>query len=198
MNRRRILEAASAVTLCAALAERPAAKRMMQGRVLDTRGLSTSGCRGGPGRGAGGECIAHASKRDGTYLLTNLQTGTDYEVRASYEGLASAARPFRISNPGERVSLDLAVGAQIRFEEVAAQSGIDFVQRNGATGHHYQPEIMIAGVAAFDFDGDGCTDLFFANGANLPQMKKTGPESWNRLYAINATAHFGTSPKWRV
>ena len=41
---------------------------------------------------------------------------------------------------------------------------------------------MGGGVAAFDYDGDGCMDLFFANGAAIPSLKKTGPEYWNRLY----------------
>jgi hypothetical protein len=154
----------------------------VQGRVLDERGQFVRDAMVVLTATPSGSSLRTHSKRDGTYLFTNLQPGTDYEVRAAYEGLASTTHPFRISNPGEKVGLDLTVGARIRFQEVASQSGVNFIQRNGATGHYYQPEIMIAGVAALDYDGDGCTDIFFVNGATLPQMKKAGPEYWNRLY----------------
>ncbi len=41
---------------------------------------------------------------------------------------------------------------------------------------------MAGGVAAFDYDGDGLTDLFFTNGASLPSLVKDTPRYWNRLY----------------
>lgn len=72
--------------------------------------------------------------------------------------------------------------AQIRFEDVTPKSRIDFRLNNGAQGSLYQPELMPGGVAAFDFDNDGCMDLFFANGAGLPSLKKTGRGFHNRLY----------------
>ena len=75
-----------------------------------------------------------------------------------------------------------AAQAQIRFEEVSAKAGLTFQLHNGAQGRFHQIELMAGGVAAFDYDGDGCTDLFFANGAAIPSLRKTGPEYWNRLY----------------
>jgi enediyne biosynthesis protein E4 len=78
----------------------------------------------------------------------------------------------------------------IRFEDATPRSGIKFVVRNGATGKFYQPEIMLGGIAAFDFNNDGCTDLFVTNGAPLPDGKKTGPEYWNRLYRNNCDMTF--------
>ena len=75
-----------------------------------------------------------------------------------------------------------AAGAQIRFEEVARKAGIQFELHNGATGKLHQIELMPGGVAAFDFDNDGCMDLYFTNGAAIPGLKKTGPEFLNRLY----------------
>ena len=40
---------------------------------------------------------------------------------------------------------------------------------------------MCGGVAAIDYDNDGFMDLFFTNGAKLPELKKTGPEFFNCL-----------------
>ncbi|MDZ4800987.1 MAG: VCBS repeat-containing protein, partial [Bryobacteraceae bacterium] len=68
------------------------------------------------------------------------------------------------------------------FEDVTRSSGIAFVLRNGATGDKHQIETMAGGVAMFDYDGDGKPDLYFANGAAQPGLKKTGPEWHNRLY----------------
>jgi hypothetical protein len=41
---------------------------------------------------------------------------------------------------------------------------------------------MPGGLAVFDYNNDGRPDLFFANGAELPSFRKTGPKYWNRLY----------------
>ena len=70
----------------------------------------------------------------------------------------------------------------IRFEEIAAKAGLQFQLHNGAAGGFHQIELMPGGVAAFDFDNDGCTDLYFTNGAAIPSLKKSGPEFYNRLY----------------
>jgi hypothetical protein len=40
---------------------------------------------------------------------------------------------------------------------------------------------MCGGVAAFDFDNDGFVDLFFTNGAKLPEMKKTDESFYSCL-----------------
>ncbi len=40
---------------------------------------------------------------------------------------------------------------------------------------------MAGGVAIFDFDNDGKMDIFFSNGAKLPELKKTGPTFYNCL-----------------
>jgi hypothetical protein len=70
----------------------------------------------------------------------------------------------------------------VRFEDVAGKSGIDFVLHNFPTPEKHMIETMAGGVAAFDYDGDGRPDIFFTNGATIPELKKSAPEYFNRLY----------------
>lgn len=86
--------------------------------------------------------------------------------------------------------LVLSLRAQIRFEDTAPKSGLKFSLRNGAIGEFHQPELMLGGVAALDYDGDGCMDIFFTNGATMPGLKKTGPEFSNRLFRNNCHGVF--------
>jgi enediyne biosynthesis protein E4 len=56
----------------------------------------------------------------------------------------------------------------VRFTDVTAAAGISFRHFNGATGKKFLPETMGAGVAVFDFDGDGLQDLLFVDGCPWP------------------------------
>ena len=79
---------------------------------------------------------------------------------------------------------------QIQFKEVAAKSGLHFQLNNGATGRFRQVELMTGGVAAFDYNNDGCTDVYFVNGAALPSLEKTSPQFYNRLFRNNCDMTF--------
>jgi hypothetical protein len=70
----------------------------------------------------------------------------------------------------------------IRFRDVAAKAGLGFVLENDPTPRKHLVETMAGGLAAFDYDGDGLTDIYFANGASLPSLEKTSSKYWNRLY----------------
>ena len=48
----------------------------------------------------------------------------------------------------------LATGP-IRFEEIAAKSGLHYVTATASTENKNQPQTMVGGVALFDYDGDG-------------------------------------------
>ena len=80
-------------------------------------------------------------------------------------------------------ALSAAEGAgPIRFQDATPGSGIDFTLENSPTASKHLPETMAGGVAAFDYDGDGRTDIFFANGAAMPSLVKDGPRFGNRLF----------------
>lgn len=70
----------------------------------------------------------------------------------------------------------------IRFRNVAQQAGLNFTVENSPTPDKHLIETMTGGVAAFDYNGDGLTDIFFANGAALPSLEKNSPKYWNRLF----------------
>jgi len=77
----------------------------------------------------------------------------------------------------------------IRFEEIAAKAGLNYVTANGNTENKNQPQTMVAGVALFDYDGDGYLDVYLVGGAAIPSLQKETPVYWNRLFHNN---HDGT------
>src|SRR5260370_15673128 len=78
----------------------------------------------------------------------------------------------------------------IVFTERAKEAGIDFVLKNHATPEKHQIEAMPGGVAVIDYNNDGYEDLYFTNGAAIPQWAKIDPSYWNRLCRNNGDGTF--------
>lgn len=52
--------------------------------------------------------------------------------------------------------------AEIQFRDVANSAGIQFTLENHVTPERHMIETMAGGVAAFDYNNDGHSDLFVA------------------------------------
>ncbi len=70
----------------------------------------------------------------------------------------------------------------IRFREIAAEAGVEFILHNHPTAEKRMIETMAGGLAVFDFNGDGLADIYLTNGARIPSLQKSDPKYWNRLY----------------
>ncbi|MGA9504268.1 MAG: hypothetical protein WBV31_07505, partial [Terriglobales bacterium] len=70
----------------------------------------------------------------------------------------------------------------IAFENVIGSSRIQFILDNSTQPQKYQPETMAGGVGVLDYNNDGLLDIYFTNGAHLPDLNKTDPKFHNRLY----------------
>lgn len=70
---------------------------------------------------------------------------------------------------------------EINLTDVTKETGITFVHTDGRSGRRYIMETVTAGVALFDYDGDGDIDIYFLNGAPLKgTISRTPPK--NALY----------------
>jgi hypothetical protein len=67
------------------------------------------------------------------------------------------------------------------FTDIAPRSVFSYVTNNDFRGRKYFQQPMCGGVAILDYDRDGLMDIFFTNGAQLPELKKTSPSFYNCL-----------------
>ena len=58
------------------------------------------------------------------------------------------------------------------------------------TPERHAPETMAGGLAVFDYNNDGASDIFFTNGADIRTLKKASPQYSNRLFANDGKGHF--------
>jgi len=62
-------------------------------------------------------------------------------------------------------------GGPIVLRDVTTKTGISFRHTDGGCGRRYIMETVSAGLALFDYDGDGDVDIYFLNGAPLRGAK---------------------------
>jgi enediyne biosynthesis protein E4 len=67
------------------------------------------------------------------------------------------------------------------FTDVAPRSRFSYISNNDLQQRKYFQQPMCGGIGILDFDGDGWMDIFFSNGAKLPELKKTDPSFYNCL-----------------
>jgi len=67
------------------------------------------------------------------------------------------------------------------FTDIAPRSRISYQTNNDYSPRKYFQQPMCGGVGVLDYDGDGRMDLFFTNGAKLPELKKTKASFYNCL-----------------
>jgi hypothetical protein len=105
----------------------------------------------------------------------------------SRENMSSRAMGFVIGATAiAALWLSLADGAPAaierpHFTDIAPRSKFSYVTNNNYTGRKYFPQPMCGGIGILDYDGDGKMDIFFSNGAQLPELKKTNSSYYNCL-----------------
>jgi hypothetical protein len=104
--------------------------------------------------------------------IVSVQDGASVPGRDVSERLTRHARQHPVDDeqstalppPGEGVE---SASSQLRFQNVAEQAGVDFQYYGSPTSAHFMTEQNGGGIAIFDFDGDGQSDLFFTNGSDF-------------------------------
>ena len=79
----------------------------------------------------------------------------------------------------------------VRFTDIAPKSDFDYRTNNNYTGRKYFPQPLCGGVAILDYDSDGRQDIFFTNGAKLPELKKVDKSFHNCLLRNLGDDRFG-------
>jgi hypothetical protein len=87
-------------------------------------------------------------------------------VRRRPCSLASLVGPLLLASVSGSALADEPV-CSIRLTDVTARTGITFRHSDGGSGQRYIVESVVAGLATFDYDGDGWIDIYFLNGAPL-------------------------------
>jgi len=98
-------------------------------------------------------------------LLVAVVVGTRHLAQPEQEVLT---RDAEVDLGGLLVPADGPLPPAVRFRDITAEAGIDFVHHNGATGERLLPETMGGGVAFLDYNGDGHQDLLFVDSGRWP------------------------------
>lgn len=118
---------------------------------------------------------------------TSGEKGDFSETSQSGQSSPNLAAEAEASPPSDRyppVEILPTPAGKPEFVDVTQSSGIDFVHTDGKGGLRFIVQTVVAGLATFDYDGDGFVDIYFLNGAPNPGSKfDTAPT--NALYRNN-------------
>lgn len=120
-------------------------------------------------------------KRPQAMTILTRQPGNRHLARGIVAALLFAIFPITAQSQDS--------GDRVRFRDVAAQAGIDFMHTNGRAGELYVIEVKGSGVAFIDYDNDDDLDLYAVNGNNLPGAKTDLPPI-NHLYRNDGDGTF--------
>ncbi len=67
------------------------------------------------------------------------------------------------------------------FSDIASQSNVSYITNDDFQSRKYFPQPLCGGIAILDYDQDGLMDIFFTNGAKLPELKKVNSSFYNCL-----------------
>jgi len=104
-------------------------------------------------------------------------------IRMTIIGLATTAI---VSGPDQGTPAP----GRVRLRDVAASAGLAFVHRHSPTPEKHYVESVPGGLAVFDYNADGRTDIFLTNGAQTPSLEKSGEPFANRLYRNDGNMRF--------
>jgi hypothetical protein len=108
------------------------------------------------------------------------QTGRTMHDRLPVDFPATEGHPSQATAENDRS----------RFRNVADSAGLSFVHQHSPSAEKYYVESAPGGVAVFDYNNDGRTDIFFTNGATTPSLEKQSAAYANRLYRNDGGMHF--------
>lgn len=115
----------------------------------------------------------------GLGLMCGCAPGPAIQSETAPSSSPPAATAPAPSEPVRPTAVAEPVESPIRFTDVSAESGVDFVYRGGPSAERHMTEQNGGGIALFDYDGDGILDLFLSNGS---LDARSGVAASQRLY----------------
>ena len=127
--------------------------------------------------------IGEAHRRDLAVRVFQLNIGSEWSFSCNR---AVVALRYWLVIRTAIIMLLMAVTAfapikRPHYIDIAPKSDIAYRSNNDVRGRKYFQQPMCGGVGILDYDGDGLMDVFFSNGAQLPELKKTSGLFYNCL-----------------